>query len=80
MCKIPFALGLSLIGLVGCVGDDNTWLSESEVELYENHQGAAYRAKLTSTTGAEVSFRIKGEDAALFTTNTQFAFINKFCM
>ena len=71
MCKIPFALGLSLIGLVGCVGDDNTWLSETEVELYENHQGTAYRAELASTTGAEVSFRIEGEDAALFTTNTQ---------
>ena len=71
MYKIPFALGLSLIGLVGCVGNDYVWLSDPDIELYENHRGAAYRAELAGTIGAEVSFRIEGEDAELFTTNTQ---------
>lgn len=71
MCKNISALGLILFCMAGCTGASNTWPSSSEIEVYENHQGTAYKSTLADPSTASTLYSLAGEDASQLAINTQ---------
>lgn len=71
MRKKIVVFGLSLLGLTGCTGEGYQWLSNVNVEIYENHHGVAYHALLAGGSVDGMRYSISGQDSSLFDVNAQ---------